>query len=73
LKAVQENGELDKKLLVTELQHNFKKQIRNWHHMPLLRRWFYLRTAIVLKKGLSFHFDDLIQFKGWKERQQDNS
>ncbi|OQP47408.1 MFS transporter [Niastella yeongjuensis] len=70
LKTVQENGELDKRLLVTELQHNFKKQLRNWHHMPLLRRWFYLRTAIVLKKGLSLEFDDLIQFKGYKERQQ---
>lgn len=68
LKAVQENGELDKKLLVAELQHNFRKRIRHWHHLPLLRRWFYLRTAVNLKKGLSFHFDDLIKFKGWNER-----
>jgi hypothetical protein len=66
LKAVKENGELDKKLLVAELQHIAKKRVRNWHHLPILRRWFYLRTAIVLKKGLSLHFDDLIQFKGWK-------
>lgn len=65
LRSVQENGERDKKLLVAELQHTFKKKLRNRHHLPLLRRWFYLRSAIVLKKGLSFDFDDLIQFKGW--------
>jgi MFS family permease len=68
LRAVKENGELDKKLLVAELQHVFVKRVRNWHHMPILRRWFYLRTAIALKKGLSFHFDDLIQFKGWNSK-----
>jgi Na+/melibiose symporter-like transporter len=72
LKAVREEGELDKKLLVAELQHNFKKRIRNWHHLPFLHRWFYLKTAVVLKKGLSFHFDELIQFKGYKEGQQDS-
>jgi len=70
LKAVQENGELDKKLLVAELQHIFKKRVRNWHHLPILRRWFYLRTAIVLKKGLFFRFDELIQFKGWNNNQK---
>lgn len=70
LKVVQEDGELDKKLLVAELQHTFKKRVRYWHHMPLLHRWFYrwfyLRTAVVFKKALSFDFDDLIQFRGWK-------
>ena len=67
LKAVQEDGELDKKLLVAELQHTFKKRVRYWQHLPLLRRSFYRRTAvIVLKKGFSFDFDDLIKFKGWK-------
>jgi Na+/melibiose symporter-like transporter len=70
LKSVQEDGELDKKLLVTELQHTFKKRVRYWHHMLLLRRLFrlsfYRRTAVVvLKKGLSFDFDDLIKFKDW--------
>lgn len=67
LKVVQEDGELDKKLLVAELQHTFKKRVRYWHHLPLLRRSFYRRTAVVvLKKGLSFDFDDLIKFKDWK-------
>jgi MFS transporter len=66
LKEVQEDGELDKKLLVAELQHTFKKRVRYWHHMPLLHRWFYLRTAVAVKKALSFNFDDLIQFRGWK-------
>jgi Na+/melibiose symporter-like transporter len=68
LREVKEDGELDKKLLVAELQHTFKKRVRYWHHMPLLHRWFYLRTAIVFKKALSFDFDDLIQFKGWKPK-----
>lgn len=68
LKEVKEDGELDKKLLVAELQHTFKKRVRYWHHMPLLHRWFYLRTAVVFKKALSFDFDDLIQFKGWKPK-----
>lgn len=70
LRAVSEEGELDKKLLVAELQHNFKKRVRNWHHMPLLRRYFYLRSAIVVKKGFFLEFDDLIQFKGWKEKKK---
>ncbi|THU34149.1 MFS transporter [Niastella caeni] len=66
LKAVQEDGELDKKLLVANLQHTFKKRVRYWHHLPVLRRKFYQRTALVIfKKGLSFDFDDLIKFKGW--------
>nr|WP_242696320.1 MFS transporter [Longitalea luteola] len=65
LRTVQENGERDKKLLVAELQHTFKKKVRNRHHLPLLRRWLNLRTAIVFKKGFSLDFDNLIQFKGW--------
>jgi Na+/melibiose symporter-like transporter len=72
LKSVREEGELDKKLLITELQHNFKKRVRNWHHMPILRRNFYLRSAIVVKKGFFLEFDDLIQFKGWNPRKKNN-
>lgn len=70
LKSVREEGELDKKLLITELQHNFKKRVRNWHHMPILRRYFYLRKAIVVKKGLFLEFDDLIEFRGWNPKKK---
>ena len=72
LRAVREDGELDKKLMVAELQYNFKKRVRNWHHLPILRRYFYLRKAIVFKKGLSLEFDDLIQFKGWDPKKKES-
>jgi Na+/melibiose symporter-like transporter len=59
LKAVQEEGEVDKKLLVVELQRTWKKQIRY-----LYRRSFYQRTVmVVFKKRFSFDFDDLISFR----------
>jgi Na+/melibiose symporter-like transporter len=68
LKAVQEEGELDKKLMLAELQKTWKKQIRYWYHQPL-RRSFYLRTmGLVFKKRFSFDFDDLIKFKGWNPK-----
>jgi MFS family permease len=66
LKAVKEEGELDKKLLVAELQHTFRKQARHWYHLPLLRRSFYLRQFVwVFRKRHSFDFDELIQFRDW--------
>nr|WP_240347892.1 MFS transporter [Longitalea arenae] len=68
LRSVQENGERDKKLLVAELQHTFKKKLRNRHQLSLLRRWFYHRSAVVFKKGISFDFDNLIQYKGWSDK-----
>lgn len=63
LKAVQEEGEVDKKLLVVELQRTWKKQIRY-----LYRRSFYQRTVmVVFKKRFFFDFDDLISFR-WDDK-----
>jgi MFS family permease len=67
LKAVQEEGEIDKKLLVSELQQTGKKHFRHLQNLSLLRRYLYKRTATVtFKKRISF--DELIMFKGWDER-----
>jgi Na+/melibiose symporter-like transporter len=65
LKAVKEEGECDKKYMLAELQRTCKKQVRYWYHLPLLRRSFYMRKIIVIKKGLSFDLDDMIKFRGW--------
>jgi len=66
LKAVQEEGEIDKKLLVSELQRTGKKHFRHLQNLPLLRRAFYQKAVTVdFKKRISF--DDLIKFK-WEER-----